>query len=114
MYSFSMSHDNFRALAEIADDIHEVVIKSGVKNKPIVASEVASRIHKAVDKFVSDHAERILYDHAEINSRNLPPLTNVEYDIADMLIIIFDAAKDFGVDIAYAVETKYEYDKQKL
>ena len=105
-------HQSFRALAEIADEVHEIAMKSGVKNKPITASEVASRIRKAVDKFVEDHAGKILYEHSEINSKDLPPLTNVECHIADMLIAVLDAAKDFGVDVAYAVETKYEYNKK--
>jgi hypothetical protein len=109
-----MSSKSFAALADIANDIREVVVKSGIKNKPITIAEVTCKINRALAAFVEDYDERRLYERYETNVKNLPPLTNIERDIADMLMAVLEAAKDFGVDIAYAVETKCEYDKMKI
>jgi hypothetical protein len=109
-----MPSKSFRALSDIADDIREVAVKSGVKNKPITIAEVTCKINKAIVAFVEDYDERRLYERCSINAADLPPLTHIERDIADMLIAVLEAAKDFGVDIAYAVETKYKYDLQSI
>lgn len=109
-----MTSQSFRALADVADEIREIVSKSNIKNKPVTISDVVSRINRAVEAFVEDHNERRLYDKCEVSAPDLPPLTNIERNVADMFIAVLETAKDFGVDIAYAVETKCKYDELKI
>lgn len=113
-----MANADFQALTGISDEIRNITMKSGLRNKPSEMFDIAFRIRESIAALIDDHEKKRLYEPCEnakkIQTLGLLPLTRVEKDLADLFITVLDAAKDLGVDISYAVSAKYDYDKMIL
>lgn len=118
LYCNGMANADFQALEDISAEIRNVTMKLGLRNRPSEMFDIVFRIREAISSLVDDHDKKRLYEPCEntkeIHSMGLQPLTRVENDMAELFLVVINAAKDLGVDISYAVTAKHEYNKAQL
>jgi len=107
-----------RALNALADHVYEVAKSKGFhRRKKIPMGDMLANIHGEVSELWEAYRKNILHKKsdksAKVEEMRLGVLTNLDEELADILIRVLDTAKTFNRDIARAVRLKDAYNQTR-
>jgi NTP pyrophosphatase (non-canonical NTP hydrolase) len=109
--------DAFDALNELADHVFDTAKTKGFHDDPVPMSVSAANLHSEVSELweaFRNNSLNSFCDKAEkMKALGLSPLTNLEEEIADIVIRALDTARENGIDVGNAVRVKDAYNKTR-
>lgn len=107
----------FAALNELADHVYETAKSKGFHDDPVPLSVSTANLHSEVSEMWEAFRNNSLHSFCDKSEKmkalGLNPLTNLEEELADIVIRALDTARENGVDIGNAVRVKDAYNAKR-
>jgi NTP pyrophosphatase (non-canonical NTP hydrolase) len=116
--------DDMRALSRIAARLYRVSADHGFHEGEVIGPQAATteriaifvaNLHGECSELWEAYRKGSLFDTCDKNTRALalPPLTNAEEELADIIIRALDTAHTLGIDVGRAITIKTAYNEQR-
>lgn len=107
----------FAALNELADHVYDTARSKGFHDDPVPLSISTANLHSEVSEMWEAFRNNSLHSFCDKSEKmkaiGLNPLTNLEEELADIVIRALDTARENGIDIGNAVRVKDLYNKSR-
>jgi NTP pyrophosphatase (non-canonical NTP hydrolase) len=111
------SADAFNSLNELADHVFATAKSKGFHDEPVPMAVSTANLHSEVSELWESFRNGTLNhdcDKSEkMKAAGLSPLTNLEEEIADIVIRALDTARENGIDVGNAVRVKDAYNQTR-